>query len=103
MSLDRIVFHDPPKSVCVTSGHAEGKIQLKGGSCWTRLPLFILPLGCVHVAWEGVVPLTSVGVLRADKIQGQSACFQWKEVEEFNSKHFLSSWWCARLNAKGYG
>lgn len=31
-SLDRIVFYDPPKSVCVTSSHAESEIQLKGGA-----------------------------------------------------------------------
>lgn len=80
LSLDRIMFQDPKKSVCITSSQAEREILLQGSEGWgvgillDQTPLFILPLGCVHVACEIVIPLKSIGVLCADRIQGQSVC-----------------------------
>lgn len=67
MSLERIMFHDSKKHVCVTSSHAEGKTQLT--------QLLILPPGCVHMVFEYRVALRSVAVGYPSEIQGETTYF----------------------------
>lgn len=67
MSLERIMFQDSKKHVCVTSSHAESKTQLT--------QFLILPPGYVHVVFEYRVALRSLGIGYLNEIQDETAYF----------------------------